>query len=148
DMARTSRRAAKKKSVSLDFSQVGKQFEEGMEYAVEVKACTLEDGKEYPYFAFQFKGVDEGYENSIMYHNASTSPQSLWRLLSLQEALGIDVPDGPLDVDHDELIGMQCMCSTNSETKHGGGSSIRPDEFWPHQDVAADGGRKGSVKKP
>src|SRR5690606_2557130 len=101
-------RAAKKKSVRLDFSQVGKQFEAGMEYAIEVKSCTLEDGNEYPYFAFQFKGVDEGYENSIMYHNASTSPQSLWRLRPLLEAFGMEIPDGPLDLDPEEFIGMQC----------------------------------------
>lgn len=141
-MARTSRRAAKKKSVRLDFSQVGKQFEAGMEYAIEVKSCTLEDGNEYPYFAFQFKGVDEGYENSIMYHNASTSPQSLWRLRPLLEAFGIEIPDGPLDLEPEEFIGMQCMCSTISEKKPGGGSSIRPDEFWPLED-----GGEGSVKK-
>lgn len=146
-MARTSRRAAKKKSVTLDFSQVGKQFEAGMEYAVEVKSCTLEDGNEYPYFAFQFKGVDEGYENSIMYHNASTSPQSLWRLRPLLEALGVEIPDGPLDIDPDELVGLRCMCSTISEKKPGGGSSIRPDEFWPLEDGAADDDRKSSVKK-
>lgn len=146
-MARTSRRAAKKKSVTLDFSQVGKQFEAGMEYAVEVKSCTLEDGNEYPYFAFQFKGVDEGYENSIMYHNASTSPQSLWRLRPLLEALGVEIPDGPLDIDPDELIGLRCMCSTISEKKPGGGSSIRPDEFWPLEDGADDDGRKDSGKK-
>lgn len=141
-MARTSRRAAKKKSVSLDFSQVGKQFEAGMEYAIEVKSCTLEDGNEYPYFAFQFKGVDEGYENSIMYHNASTSPQSLWRLRPLLEALGMEIPEGPLELEPEEFIGMQCMCSTISEKKPGGGSSIRPDEFWPLEDGAADDGKK------
>lgn len=140
-MARRSTRA-KKKSVKIDFSDVGKQFEAGMEYAVEVKACTLEEGNEYPYFAFQFKGMDEDYENSIMYHNASTSPQSLWRLRPLLEALGIDVPDGPLDIDPDELVGLQCMCSTISEKKPGGGSSIKPDEFWPLDEGSTSGGGK------
>jgi hypothetical protein len=66
-----------------------------------------------------------------MYHNASTSPQSLWRLKPLLEAFGMEIPDGPLDIDPDELVGMQCMCSTIKEKRPGGGSNIRPDEFWP-----------------
>lgn len=149
-MARSARgkTAAKKKSVSLDFSQVGKQFEEDMEYALEVKACTLETGSEYPYFSFQFKGVDPDYENSVMYHNASTSPQSLWRLRPLLEAFGMDIPDGPMDLEAEDFVGMQCMASTKSESKPGGGTSIRPEDFWPIPEDSGKKEKKSTGKKP
>lgn len=144
-MARSSRSRSAPKKVKIDFSDIGKQFEEDMEYAVEVKEATQEEGNEHPYFKLVFKGIDEEYENSVMYHNASTSPQSLWRLRPLMEALGMDIPDGAFDIEAEDFIGKQCMVSTISEKKPGGGSSIKPDEFWPLDDAPAD--KKSSGKK-
>lgn len=137
-MARRS--ASKKKTVKVDFSNVGKQFEADMEYPVEVKVCTLEQGNEYPYLAFQFAGMDEDYENSIMYHNASTSPQSLWRLKPLLEAMGYDVGDDEFEIDPDDYVGKRLMVATAEEKKQGGGTAIRPVEFW---ELDGEGGSKG-----
>lgn len=146
-MARSRARATKKKAVSVDFSNVGKQFEPEQEYGVEVAVCTLEEGNEHPYFALQFKGIDEDYEDSIMYHNASTSPSSLWRLRPLIEALGIEIPEGPFDLDPDDLVGKRCMCSTILEKRDGGKTSIRPDEFWPLDEDEAPKGKKAAGGK-
>lgn len=147
-MARRTSRSKKKTGVSVDFSNVGKQFEAEQEYGVEVAVCTLEEGNEHPYFAIQFKGIEEDYEDSIMYHNASTSPQSLWRLRPLVEALGIEIPDGAMDLNADDFVGKRCMCSTILEKREGGKTAIRPDEFWPlDEDDAPKKGKAGKKSK-
>lgn len=144
-MARRNTRT-KKKVASVDFSNVGKQFEAEEQYELIVAVCTLEEGNEHPYFAFQFKGADEDYEDSIMYHNASTSPQSLWRLRPLIEAMGIEIPDGPFDLDPEDFIGKHVMASTILEKREGGKSAIRPDEFWAVEEADEPKGKKAAGK--
>lgn len=141
-MARRSS-SKKAKTVKVDFSNVGKQFEAEMEYFVEVKVCTLEAGNEYPYLAFQLGG-EEGsdFENSIMYHNASTSPQSLWRLKPLLEAMGFDVGDDEFEIDPDDYVGKKFWVATAEEKKQGGSTAIRPVEFWSEDDADSKGGDK------
>lgn len=133
------RRTTKKTSVRLDLSNVGKAFEKGKEYAVQVAECTLETGEKAPYFSLKLKGVDDEYSESVMYHNASTSPESLWRLRPLMEAFGIEIPDGPMDISPDDFVGKTAMCSVFLD-KYDGGSRVKPDEFWPLDDDAGDDG--------
>lgn len=128
--ARSSRRSSAKTGVRLDLSKVGKAFEPGKEYAVKIVECTLEEGTKAPYFNLKLAGVEEDYENSFMYHKASTSESSLWRLRPLLEAFGMEIPDGPMDISTEDFVGLQAMCSTYLE-RWDGGSSVRPDEFWP-----------------
>lgn len=131
--ARSSRRSSAKSGVRLDLSKVGKAFEPGKEYAVKIVECTLEDGTKAPYFNLKLAGVEEEYENSFMYHKASTSESSLWRLRPLMEAFGMEIPDGPMDINAEDFVGLSAMCSTYLE-RWDGGSSVRPDEFWPLED--------------
>lgn len=135
--ARSSRRSAAKTGVRLDLSKVGKAFEPGKEYAVKVVECTLEDGTKAPYFNLKLAGVEDDYENSFMYHKASTSESSLWRLRPLMEAFGMEIPDGPMDISPDDFVGLTAMCSTYLE-RWDGGSSVRPDEFWPLEGGSTD----------
>lgn len=136
-----------KKSVTVNFDNVGTMFEPDMEYALEVKEAEVKDGTEFPYIEIHFKGVDDEFENSIMYHNASVSPQALWRLKPLIEALGLDVPEGDLDPQElaeqlaEDFVGCQCMANTKKEPKPDGGYSIKPEDFWPLED------KKSSKKK-
>ena len=131
--ARSSRRSSSKSGVRLDLSKVGKAFEPGKEYAVKIVECTLEEGTKAPYFNLKLAGVEDEYENSFMYHKASTSESSLWRLRPLLEAFGMEIPDGPMDISTEDFVGLTAMCSTYLE-RWDGGSSVRPDEFWPLED--------------
>lgn len=131
-MARA-RTPAKKKGLRLDFSNVGKQFKPGEEYLVECSECTLEEGSKAPYFSLKLKGADEEYAGATMYHNASTSEESLWRLRPLLEAFGIDIPDGPMDLSPEDFVGKTAMCSTFLD-KYEGGSRVKPDDFWPAEE--------------
>jgi hypothetical protein len=143
------RRSSRKKSGrSVDFSQEVKYFEPDMEVELEVKSAEWEDGNEHPYIAIVFKGVDE-HEDAELYHNASASPKSLSRLRSLLEAFGMEVPDGPLDIDTDELVGMRCMAHTyEDEYRNNDGEkkkTVRADDFWAVE-KSTKAGKKSSKK--
>lgn len=137
-MPRTSRasRAKSKSSVRVDLSNISKAFEPNQEYAIRCVEATLEEGQKAPYFNLKLQGLEGGeYENSVMYHRASTGEASLWRLRPLLEAFGFEIPDGPLDIDATDFVDREAMCSTFLD-RYDGGSSVKPDEFWP---LDADG---------
>ncbi len=138
---RTSRARGKAStSVRVDLSNISKAFEPGQEYAIRVVECTLEEGQKAPYFNLKIQGLEGGdYENSVMYHRASTGEASLWRLRPLLEAFQFDIPEGPLDLDAKDFVGREAMCSTYLD-RYDGGSSVKPDEFWPLEEGA--GGKK------
>lgn len=144
-MARASRatrgaRGAKKSTgVRVDLSNIGKSFEAGQEYAVRVVEASLEEGQKAPYFNLKLSGLVGGdYENAVMYHRASTGEASLWRLRPLLEAFGFEIPDGPLDLEAEDFIDREAMCSTYLD-RYDGGSSIKPDEFWALDGADKDG---------
>lgn len=147
-MARASRASrassTKKATVRVDLSNIGKAFEPGQEYAVRCTEATLEEGTKAPYFNLKLQGLEGSeYESSAMYHRASTSESSLWRLRPLLEAFGIEIPDGPMDLDASDFVDREAMCSTFLD-RYDGGSSVKPDEFWPmdgsNADAAAESG--------
>lgn len=132
-MARASRasRNKSKSSVRVDLSNISKAFEPNQEYAIRCVEASLEEGQKAPYFNLKLQGIEGGdYENSVMYHRASTGEASLWRLRPLLEAFGFDIPDGPLDLDATDFVDREAMCSTFLD-RYDGGSSVKPDEFWP-----------------
>lgn len=131
-MART-KSTAKLKGLRLDFSNVGKQFKAGDEYLIECTECTLEEGTKAPYFSLKLAGTED-FVGATMYHNASTSDESLWRLRPLLEAFGIEIPDGPMDLSPEDFVGKQAMCSTFLD-KYEGGSRVKPDDFWPAEEA-------------
>lgn len=140
---RTTGRTKKSASARVDFSNVSKSFEAGEDYRIRCTECTLEEGQKAPYFNLKLQGVEGGeYENSVMYHKASTSESSLWRLRPVVEAFGIEIPDGPFDLDPSDFIGKEAMVSTYLD-RYEGGSSIRPDEFWPIDGEDDEGGDEG-----
>lgn len=138
-MARASTRRAtaaarKPTGVRVDLSNISKAFEPSQEYAVRCTECGLEEGTKAPYFNLKLQGLEGGeFENSTMYHRASTSESSLWRLRPLLEAFGFDIPEGPLDLEAGDFVGREAMCSTFLD-RYDGGSSVKPDEFWALED--------------
>lgn len=128
--ARRSRGTAGKNTRRIDFSKVGKAFQPGNEYAVKIVECSWEQGQKADYLNVKLSGLDPEYENSFMYHRASISDSSLWRFRPFLEAFAVEIPEGPMDVDPDDMVGRTAMCSTYLD-KYDGGSSVKPDEFFP-----------------
>lgn len=144
------RRTRKKSNVrSVDFSQEVKYFEADLDVELVVKSAEWEDGNEHPYIAIVFTGVDD-YENSELYHNASASPKSLFRLRALLEAFGLDVPDDgePMDIDTDELVGLHVMAHTFEDSYVGNDGerkkNVKAEDFWA---VESKSSKKKSSKK-
>lgn len=146
------RRSAKSKTRrSVDFGQEVKYFEPDMEYEVEVKSATWEDGQEHAYIAIEFTGTDEDNGDATLYHNASISPKALSRTRVVLEALGIDCPVGEaIDIDTEELVGARCMIHTYTDKYKGNDgetkTSVKADDFWPVDDKKSSG-KKGGKKK-
>lgn len=147
-MARTrSTRGKTKSTIRVDMSNVSKAFEPNQEYAVRIVECTLEEGQKAPYFNVKLQGIEGGeYENSTMYHRASTGETSLWRLRPFLEAFQFEIPDGPLDLDASDFIGREAMCSTYLD-RYEGGSSVKPDEFWELEEGATSGGKDDAAEE-
>lgn len=144
-MARRTTPAKKKSGISVDLSKVGKSFEDGQDYLVKCTECTLEDGQNAPYFALKLEGTDE-FEGAVMYHNASTSEKSLWRLRPLVEAFGIDIPDGPMDLAPEDFVGKFAMCSVYKD-RYDGKVSMKPEDFWAAEGAeGGDDGAEGAVE--
>ena len=53
--------------------------------------------------------------NSNVFDRFVLVPQSLWVLRTALECMGVDVPDGPFDLDVDDLVGMTCGLEITNE---------------------------------
>lgn len=99
----------RKSGVEVDFGGVesggGRPCRDGR-YKAYPTSCELkesESGNEYLKFKWKItSGPDKG---AIVYDNCSLQPQALWRLKTLLEVWGEEVPDGAMELDPDDLTG-------------------------------------------
>lgn len=150
-MATRSRgRTAKKGNiVRVDLSDVETRVNvsEG-EHRVSIDgAPSQEDGDKYPYISWKFKCVDgDDSEGGVLYNNTSLAPQSLWNLRTLLEALGVEIPDSEMDIDLDEMDGLELMVSVEMET-YEGKKRPRIVDFWAAEDEEKPKGKSRRGKK-
>lgn len=146
----TNKRAAKKSVLSVDFSDVETQavIDEG-DYGVEVEDVEQKtsDNSGADYLALTFKIIDGPFKAKKLFHNCSLQPQALFNLRGVLEALGFEVPQGPMDLDPADLIGEQCGVSVAHE-KYEGKTKARPVEFFPLSDLdeAEEPAKKDTAK--
>lgn len=105
-MKKTTR--SKSKSTSVDFSGVesgGFAVADGryLAYPQSVEKTEAESGNEM--FKFKWKIVGPKSKGAVVFDNAVLVPQSLWRLKTILEMLGFEVPDGEMDIDEKDLEG-------------------------------------------
>jgi hypothetical protein len=121
-MARRTSRKPAGNTVSVDFSDVEVRvlLPEGMYDAV-VDEVKLEDNNGKPYLAWKFKTQDSDpkFNDKALYNNTSLQPQSLWVLASLLDCLGVDRPDGAMDLDLEELKGKPIVLQVEHEEYEG-----------------------------
>lgn len=133
----------KKVGIRVDFTGVsteggGKVVDEG-QYRVEVTDATEEESNEgKPYIKVVMK-IDDGgdFDGVKIYDNMSLQPQALWKLRSFMENLGIETPEGPMDIDLDELIGASVMIDIIHES-YKGKPKNRVNDYSPVEDTPAD----------
>jgi transcription antitermination factor NusG len=134
----TKKPASKKStSINVDFEGVesggGGAVPEG-NYLVEVDEVTKETSENSgaDYLAFIFKVKDGGFKGKKLFHNCSLQPQALFNLRGVLEALGFEVPDGPMDLDITDLVGETCGVATIIE-KYEGKDKARCVEFFTEE---------------
>ncbi len=115
---------SKKTAITVDFKGVeagkGRPVPDG-DYLCEVDEVTLETSQEsgQDYLRWVFKIVDGKCKGSRIWDNTSLQTQALWKLRQLLEALGVDVPEGPLELETEEYIGLPATLTVQNEKYQG-----------------------------
>jgi hypothetical protein len=121
-MARAATKTAPKKNIiKVDFTGVetASVIPEG-EYIAEVTKCEKETGDSgNDYIAWELKVSDGKQSGKKLYNNTSLATQSLWATKRFLECLGIEVPDGTMDIDMDDMIGLQVGVVVEHDTWKG-----------------------------
>lgn len=142
-MARKSQTTNKKKatSVKVDFTGVETRvlLPEGV-YNAKVAEVELEPNDGKPYLKWTFRTIDDDpkLNDKPLYNNTSLQPQSLWVLGSLLETLGVERPDGAMDLDLEELVGLEIGLVVEHE-EYQGKQRAKVVDFTPATDSDEDG---------
>lgn len=127
---KTSKKATN--SVEVDFTGVeaGGAHPEG-DFLATVEGIEQKEGSTSgePYLNWKFKT-----EKGTAFYSTSLQPQSLFNLRNLLENLGLEVPDGPMELDFDEIIGTEVVISVKHE-KYEGKNRARVVDFAPAEEA-------------
>jgi hypothetical protein len=136
-MARASRRAAKKNVVSIDFTDVesggGGSFHiKPGEYLMKVKSVEdTESDAGNQMFKWAFEGTEGAAKGKVFYvYTVYDPPTSLWKLKGLLEALAVEVPDGAMDLDLDEMVDLE-LVGIVEDDEYNGKTVSRLNDFAP-----------------
>jgi len=103
-----------------------------------VEGVSVEEGPNGDYLNWTFKASTGGK----VWENTSLTPQSLWKLRGLLEALGLEVPDGTLDLDLEEYVGLELGAEIEHEVYQGKKKGVIVDMF-PADQVEGGGESEG-----
>jgi hypothetical protein len=97
------------KGIKVDFSEVESQ-DFSLPNGPYILAVTSVEKKRSEssgndYLAWEYKVSEGKHKGKKVWDNTSLQPQALWRLRNLLEAMGMEIEDGEMDIDLDELAG-------------------------------------------
>ncbi len=150
--------------ISVDFTGVksgGATVPDGR-YAAKISAVEQKEGKESgePYLELTWEITSKKCNGrELRFDNYSQQPQALWRLKGLLEALEVEVPDGEMDIDFDEIISdeTECIVEVTGEKNSEGKTYARVTGHAPlsdgdtvddHEEEEEDGDKPARGKKP
>ena len=120
-MAKNSRKG-RNDSVNVDLSGVEssrKTIPEGT-YTLTVNAANQKNSSNNnPMIVFEFEVADGPYKGVPLYENCSLQPQALFKLKSVLEALGFEIPNKAFDLNLRDLIGLTCEVEVGHEVYEG-----------------------------
>jgi len=112
----------KRGGISVDFSGVesGGRAIPDDDYLLEVVSVEEKEGRDSGaiYLAWKYKVADGVYKGATVYDNTSLSPQALWRLKRLLEAMGIQA-DGKMSLDLNAYKGKRVLATIANEEYNG-----------------------------
>jgi len=139
-MARKPRGKKASTTVNVNFEGVEARvlLPEGV-YDAKVEEVKMEENNGRPYLAWKFKTMDDDskFDNKPLYNNTSLQPQSLWVLANLLETLGVERPDGPMDLDLTELVDLELQLFVEHE-EYEGKTLSKVVDFAPLTDSDSD----------
>lgn len=112
----------KKKTILVDMEGVesgGRKVDDGDYTAVVHKVEQKESKEGNEMLVVQWKITSKSSKGSIVYDNVSLLPQALWRLKTILECIGEEVPDGVLELDPDDLVGKEARIEITNEKYEG-----------------------------
>jgi len=119
-MARSRSSGKKKKTLSVNFKGVeGRVTIAEGEYTVKVAEVTLEEGQSAEYLKWKFEVAEGKFEGKPLYTNTSLSPQALWNLRGLLEAMGVETPDDEMDLDLADYVDRELLVTVEHEMYEG-----------------------------
>lgn len=139
-MARSKKSKAKSNVVKVDFEGVeGKRSRlPDDDYLVEVESVEVKEGAKEDYFEITMVVQSGPHKGSKIWDRASVSPNALWRLRSLLEVMGLEVPDGPMEIDPDDMVGTSFIAVTAQESyksDDGKKIAVRMVDFYSTDDA-------------
>lgn len=149
-MARASKRTKKSNIISLDFEGVesgggGFRIPEGDYRMKVVKVEDTESDAGNSMFKWTFEGMEKKAKGKKFYlYTVYDPPDSLWKLKSLLEALGTEVPDGAMDLDLDEMVDLELIGQVGDE-EYQNKTTSKLQDFSPID--GDDGDTDGDDKK-
>lgn len=135
-MARRKNTKANSTALSVDFTGVETRvlLPEGV-YLAKVEEIKREPGDKGDYLAWKFRTIDDDpkLNDKVLYNNTSLAPQSLWVLRNMLETLGVETPEGPMDIDLTELVGLELNLYVEHE-EYQGKNRAKVVDFAPAQE--------------
>ena len=154
-MARPARRS-KRRTIEVDFTDVevggggGFHIPEG-EYGMIVESVkTGTSSNDNEQLEWIFKGTEGKAKGKSFYFYTPLVEQALWKLRQTLEALGVEVPDSAMDIDLDELEGLECVGNVVDDEYKGKERSkldSLSDGEASNEGEAEPRGRRGDSKK-
>lgn len=97
--------------ISVDFTdvEVRVHIPPGI-YRAKVDVVTQEEStNKNDMLVWKFRTIDDDKKlnDKPLFYNTVLVPQSLWVLGALLDSLGVDRPDGPMDLELDDLVGLE-----------------------------------------
>lgn len=119
-MAKKSKKSSSSKTIRIDFTGVDKGFkliDEGTYSAKLIEATAGESDAGNPKIDWVFEITQKGKfkGQKLLPFCTSLTPQALWNLRGLLEAIGVEVPEGALDLNLKEVVEEASECSVTVE---------------------------------
>lgn len=112
----------KRKTITIDMEGVesgGRKVDDG-DYIAVIHECKLAKSKEdNDMLKVQWKITSKTAKGAIVFDNVSLLPQALWRLKTILECIGEEVPDGALELDPSDLEGKEARIEITNEKYEG-----------------------------
>lgn len=155
------KKGGKSRTVSVDFEGVeagGRACPDGTYEAEITSAVEEESSSGNDMIVAKWKILSGKGKGAVIWDNLSLVPQALWRLKGLLEALEVEVPDGSMDLDLDDLIGQKSTVEVTNEDYDGKkrpritgygtpGEAEEESEEEPEEEEEKPAAKKKSSKK-